>query len=101
MNMYFSQDETRIIEKHLSLIEQIVKTSSSSYITIEAKEELLKIAVNHKLATCTTCSSGLFMAVIRIYGHYVEDLNEIRQREEQNQTKSVKTKTRKTKSVKE
>jgi len=73
-------------------------------VSIEAREDLLNLAVEHKLADCKTCQSGLYMAIVRIYGHYVEDMNEIRlakeaepKIEEKSEPKIVKTtKTKKT-----
>ena len=63
-------DEMEFADKFISVIEQIVKTSSCSSIPTEFREGLLNLAVKYKWSNCR-CNSAIYMATIRLYDNYI------------------------------
>lgn len=64
------ENEMEFADKHLSTIEQIVKTSSCSSIPTEFREGLLNLAIKYKWSNCR-CNSAIYMATIRLYDNYI------------------------------
>ena len=63
-------DEMEFADKFISVIEQIVKTSSCSSIPTEFREGLLNLAIKYKWSNCR-CNSAIYMATIRLYDNYI------------------------------
>lgn len=64
------ENEMEFADKFISVIEQIVKTSSCSSIPTEFREGLLNLAVKYKWSNCK-CNSAIYMATIRLYDNYI------------------------------
>lgn len=64
------ENEMEFADKFLSVIEQIVKTSSCSSIPTEFREGLLNLAIKYKWSNCR-CNSAIYMATIRLYDNYI------------------------------
>ena len=70
MKIELLNDEMEFADKFLSVIEQIVKTSSCSSIPTEFREGLLNLAIKYKWSNCR-CNSAIYMATIRLYDNYI------------------------------
>ena len=70
MKIELLNDEMEFADKFLSVIEQIVKTSSCSSIPTEFREGLLNLAIKYKWSNCR-CNSAIYMATIRLYDSYI------------------------------
>lgn len=70
MKIELLENEMEFADKFLSVIEQIVKTSSCSSIPTEFREGLLNLAVKYKWSNCK-CNSAIYMATIRLYDNYI------------------------------
>ena len=70
MKIELLNDEIEFADKFLSVIEQIVKTSSCSSIPTEFREGLLNLAIKYKWSNCR-CNSAIYMATIRLYDNYI------------------------------
>lgn len=70
MKIELLNDEMEFADKFISVIEQIVKTSSCSSIPTEFREGLLNLAVKYKWSNCR-CNSAIYMATIRLYDNYI------------------------------
>ena len=70
MKIELLNNEMEFADKFLSVIEQIVKTSSCSSIPIEFREGLLNLAIKYKWSNCR-CNSAIYMATIRLYDSYI------------------------------
>ena len=64
------ENEMEFADKFISVIEQIVKTSSCSSIPTEFREGLLNLAIKYKWSNCR-CNSAIYMATIRLYDSYI------------------------------
>lgn len=64
------ENEMEFADKFISVIEQIVKTSSCSSIPTEFREGLLNLAVKYKWSNCR-CNSAIYMATIKLYDNYI------------------------------
>lgn len=70
MKIELLEDEMKFADKFISVIEQIVKTSSCSSIPTEFREGLLNLAIKYKWSNCR-CNSAIYMATIRLYDNYI------------------------------
>ena len=70
MKIELLNNEMEFADKFLSVIEQIVKTSSCSSIPTEFREGLLNLAIKYKWSNCR-CNSAIYMATIRLYDNYI------------------------------
>lgn len=70
MKIELLENEMEFADKFLSVIEQIVKTSSCSSIPTEFREGLLNLAIKYKWSNCR-CNSAIYMATIRLYDNYI------------------------------
>lgn len=70
MKIELLENEMEFADKFLSVIEQIVKTSSCSSIPTEFREGLLNLAIKYKWSNCK-CNSAIYMATIRLYDNYI------------------------------
>ena len=70
MKIELLDNEMEFADKFISVIEQIVKTSSCSSIPTEFREGLLNLAVKYKWSNCR-CNSAIYMATIRLYDNYI------------------------------
>ena len=64
------ENEMEFADKFISVIEQIVKTSSCSSIPTEFREGLLNLAIKYKWSNCR-CNSAIYMATCRLYDNYI------------------------------
>lgn len=72
--MTFTDEEMQIITNYLPIMEKIIVNNSCSNLTIAFRQDMQKLATKLKLNYCTTCSSGIFNLVSRIYKLYNEQL---------------------------
>lgn len=70
MKIELLENEMEFADKFISVIEQIVKTSSCSSIPTEFREGLLNLAIKYKWSNCK-CNSAIYMATIRLYDNYI------------------------------
>ena len=70
MKIELLENEMEFADKFISVIEQIVKTSSCSCIPTEFREGLLNLAIKYKWSNCR-CNSAIYMATIRLYDNYI------------------------------
>lgn len=70
MKIELLENEMKFADKFISVIEQIVKTSSCSSIPNEFREGLLNLAIKYKWSNCR-CNSAIYMATIRLYDNYI------------------------------
>lgn len=70
MKIELLENEMEFADKFISVIEQIVKTSSCSSIPTEFREGLLNLAIKYKWSNCR-CNSAIYMATIRLYDNYI------------------------------
>ena len=70
MKIELLENEMEFADKFISVIEQIVKTSSCSSIPTEFREGLLNLAIKYKWSNCR-CNSAIYMATIRLYDSYI------------------------------
>jgi pyruvate-formate lyase len=82
--MYLTKEERNIVKNYLPLIEKVVRDNAISNITYQFREEIIKIAVKHKLVSCVKCNSALYSAIQKVYTLYVADM-----REENNKKKNT------------
>lgn len=75
----FTDDEMELIATHLATIESIIVNHSSSNLSITFRQDMKKLGNKIGLNFCTTCSSGIFNLVARIYNKYQQQLNERKQ----------------------
>ena len=78
----FTNEEMELIATHLPTIEKIIVNNSCSNLTISFRQDMKKLGERLGLNYCTTCSSGIFNLVSRIYKRYNEQL--IRERDNKN-----------------
>lgn len=73
----FTEKEMKLIKSYLPTIEGIIRNQSSSNVTITFRQDMKKLGEKMGLnSICTTCSSGIFNLVTRIYSKYQQQLNE-------------------------
>jgi hypothetical protein len=72
----FTEDEMKLINSHLPTITGIIRNQSSSSVTITFRQDMKKLGEKMGLNICTTCTSGIFNLVTRIYNKYQQQLNE-------------------------
>lgn len=70
MKIELLENEMEFADKFISVIEQIVKTSSCSSIPTEFREGLFNLAIKYKWSNCR-CNSAIYMATIRLYDSYI------------------------------
>lgn len=78
----FTDDEMKLIATHLPTIERIIVNRSYSNLTVAFRQDMKKLGDKIGLNFCTTCSSGIFNLVSRIYKKYNEQL--IKERKQEN-----------------
>ena len=79
--MTFTKEEKKLIKYHLPTIERIIVNHSYSNLSVEFRTDMKLLGEKLKLNFCTTCSSGIFNLVSRIYTAYNEQLiNERKQK---------------------
>lgn len=77
----FTDDEMKLIKYHLPTIESIIVNHSYSNLSVAFRQDMKKLGDKIGLNFCTTCSSGIFNLVSRIYKKYNEQLINERKRE--------------------
>lgn len=80
--MTFTKEEMKMIKYHLPTIERIIVNHSYSNLSVEFRTDMKLLGEKLKLNFCTTCSSGIFNLVSRIYTAYNEQL--IQERKQKN-----------------
>jgi hypothetical protein len=80
--MTFTKEDIVVIKLHLPTIERIIANHSYSNLTVEFRTDMKLLGNKLRLNYCTTCSSGIFNLVSRIYKKYNEQL--INERKEEN-----------------
>ena len=70
----FNKEEMKLIKSYLPIIERIIVNNSCSNLTVAFRQDMKKLGEKMKLNFCTTCSSGIFNLVSRIYKQYNEQL---------------------------
>lgn len=80
--MTFTKEEMKVIKNHLPTIESIIVNHSYSNLTVEFRTDMKLLGSKLKLNFCTTCSSGIFNLVSRVYKAYNEQL--INERKQEN-----------------
>lgn len=80
--MTFTKEEMKMIKNHLPTIESIIVNHSYSNLTVEFRTDMKLLGSKLKLNFCTTCSSGIFNLVSRVYKAYNEQL--INERKQEN-----------------
>lgn len=78
----FTDDEMKLIKYHLPTIESIIVNHSYSNLSVAFRQDMKKLGDKIGLNFCTTCSSGIFNLVSRIYKKYNEQL--INERKQEN-----------------
>lgn len=78
----FTKEEMKVIKLHLPTIESIIVNHSYSNLTVAFRQDMKKLGDKIGLNFCTTCSSGIFNLVSRIYKKYNEQL--INERKQEN-----------------
>lgn len=78
----FTDDEMKLIKYHLPTIESIIVNHSYSNLSVAFRQDMKKLGDKIGLNFCTTCSSGIFNLVSRIYKKYNEQL--IKERKQEN-----------------
>ena len=78
----FTDDEMKLIKSHLPTIESIIVNHSYSNLSVAFRQDMKKLGDKIGLNFCTTCSSGIFNLVSRIYKKYNEQL--INERKQEN-----------------
>jgi transcriptional regulator of NAD metabolism len=79
--MTFTKEEKKLIKSHLPTIERIIVNHSYSNLTVEFRTDMKLLGEKLKLNFCTTCSSGIFNLVSRVYKAYNEQLINERKKE--------------------
>lgn len=79
--MTFTKEEMKLIKSHLPTIERIIVNHSYSNLTVEFRTDMKLLGEKLKLNFCTTCSSGIFNLVARVYKAYNEQLINERKKE--------------------
>lgn len=79
--MTFTKEEMKVIKNHLPTIERIIVNHSYSNLTVEFRTDMKLLGEKLKLNFCTTCSSGIFNLVSRVYKAYNEQLINERKKE--------------------
>lgn len=80
-NILFTDDEMKLIATHLQTIESIVVNHSSSNLSITFRQDMKTLGNKIGLTFCTSCSSGIFNLVSRIYNKYQQQLKNERKQE--------------------
>lgn len=80
--MTFTKEEMKVIKYHLPTIESIIVNHSYSNLTVEFRTDMKLLGSKLRLNYCTTCSSGIFNLVSRVYKAYNEQL--INERKQEN-----------------
>lgn len=78
----FTKEEMKLIKYHLPTIESIIVNHSYSNLSVAFRQDMKKLGDKIGLNFCTTCSSGIFNLVSRIYKKYNEQL--INERKQEN-----------------
>ena len=78
----FTDDEMKLIKYHLPTIERIIVNHSYSNLSVAFRQDMKLLGDKIGLNFCTTCSSGIFNLVSRIYKKYNEQL--INERKQEN-----------------
>lgn len=89
----FTDDEMELIATHLPTIENIIVNHSSSNLSITFRQDMKKLGDKIGLNFCTTCASGIFNLVTRIYKKYQQQLTE-RKQENGRQKRNIREKKR-------
>ena len=71
----FNKEEMKLIKSYLPVIERIIVNNSCSNLTVAFRQDMKTLGEKMKLNFCTTCSSGIFNLVSRIYRQYNEQIN--------------------------
>jgi hypothetical protein len=82
--MTFTKEEMKMIKYHLPTIESIIVNHSYSNLTVEFRTDMKFLGDKLKLNFCTTCSSGIFNLVSRVYKAYNEQLINENERKQEN-----------------
>lgn len=80
-NILFTDDEMKLIATHLQTIESIVVNHSSSNLSITFRQDMKTLGNKIGLNFCTSCSSGIYNLVSRIYNKYQQQLKNERKQE--------------------
>lgn len=80
--MTFTKEEMKVIKLHLPTIESIIVNHSYSNLSVAFRQDMKLLGDKLKLNFCTTCSSGIFNLVSRVYKAYNEQL--INERKQEN-----------------
>ena len=78
----FTKEEMKLIKYHLPTIESIIVNHSYSNLSVAFRQDMKLLGDKIGLNFCTTCSSGIFNLVSRIYKKYNEQL--IKERKQEN-----------------
>lgn len=78
----FTKEEMKLIKYHLPTIESIIVNHSYSNLSVAFRQDMKKLGDKIGLNFCTTCSSGIFNLVSRVYKAYNEQL--INERKQEN-----------------
>lgn len=84
-NMELTKEEMKMVKGYLPIIESIIVNHSCSNMGIAFRTDMKKLADKMKLNFCTTCSSGIFNIVSRVYRQYNEQ--KLRERKKKCQEK--------------
>lgn len=87
----FTDDEMKLIKYHLPTIESIIVNHSYSNLSVAFRQDMKKLGDKIGLNFCTTCASGIFNLVTRIYNKYQQQLTE-RKQENGRQKRSIREK---------
>lgn len=82
--MTFTKEEMKVIKNHLPTIESIIVNHSYSNLTVEFRTDMKLLGSKLRLNFCTTCSSGIFNLVSRVYKAYNEQLIKENERKQEN-----------------
>lgn len=71
----FTAEEMELISSHLPVIKTIITNQSCSNLSVSFRQDMKKLGEKLGLKFCTTCSSGIFNLVTRIYNKYQNQIN--------------------------
>lgn len=67
-----TETEYKQIENALPEIEKIIVSRSIFSVSIEFRELILEIAKKYNWTSCSTCNSGLFLTVEKVYNEFLK-----------------------------
>ena len=88
----FTEKEMKLIKSYLPTIEGIIRNQSSSNVTITFRQDMKKLGEKMGLNICTTCASGIFNLVTRIYKKYQEQLINERKKSDGRKKRNIREK---------